>query len=804
MRSGFQPPAGRFTLQADKAYTGTILKVDLANGRTQEVPTAAYARRFLGGRGLATALYWNEVPPGIDPFDERNRLIFALGPLAGFPGVGCSRWGAYAKSPFPPGGRFCYGNLGGSFGAELKFAGYDALVLQGRADDPVVLSIRDREVRLRPAGELWGATTTRTIESLRQGDAAKVLAIGPAGEKLLAYATLFADGDASCSGGLGAVMGSKNLKAITVSASRRAVQAARPDCLRELAREMRNNGRGNVKVWGLDFMAHGENTRKLPCYGCPAHCLRVKYTAADGRSGKFMCQSRFFYMPHAWGYYGQENDVPFFANRLCDELGIDTWEVQAIVEWLLRCHAEGLLSEGEAGLPLAKVGSLEFIDALLRGILEGRDFAGLLARGAQSAARERGAAAWELFRRNDPYDPRYCPVNTMLYPFEPREPIQQLHEAGLTLAQWSSWAKGVEGAHLSSEVVRGIARRFWGGEAAADFTTLEGKALAARRIQDRQYAKECLVSCDWMYPVMDLPNSPDHVGDPTIESRILSAATGVDVSPQELDRFGERLFALQRAVLLREGHRARRDDFLPEEWHERGLEGHVADPDCLVPGRHGEAVSRIGARVDRKAFLALRDEYYRLRGWDVPTGLMTREGLARLDLPEVASDLETRGLLAARARPAPALLRLARRLRPPAGWRTGEQAGRGGPDDSRQRSHTAALSPGELLGLLEEQRAKFADPRIAHNFGGWNKVMQYHISDAGLYFRIRLVDGVAQPPEPCAAPVEHPDISYQMDSETLRAMTRGEISGQEAYLKRRLRLRASFTEMLKLQSLNGV
>jgi len=150
----------------EQSVRGAILRVDLGDGRTEEIPTGEYARRFLGGRGVATAIYWNEVPPGIDPLDERNRLIVSVGPLAGFPGLGGSRWGVFAKSPQPAGGRFCYGNLGGGFGAELKFAGYDGLVLRGKADGPVVLSIRDREVRLRKADELWGTTTTQTIASL--------------------------------------------------------------------------------------------------------------------------------------------------------------------------------------------------------------------------------------------------------------------------------------------------------------------------------------------------------------------------------------------------------------------------------------------------------------------------------------------------------------------------------------------------------------------------------------------------------------------------------------------------------------
>ncbi|MBN2551909.1 MAG: SCP2 sterol-binding domain-containing protein [Spirochaetales bacterium] len=792
-----------------KSYAGRILSVDLGTGAVRRMDTRQYAERFLGGRGLATAIYWSEVRPEIDAFDERNRMILAVGPLAGVPALGGSRWGVYAKAARPQGHRFCYGNLGGGFGAELKFAGYDALIIRGKADRPVLLSIHGGDIRLSSAEDLWGKSTTETIERLkrRQGGGARVLTIGPAGERLVPYATLFADGDASCSGGMGAVMGSKMLKAVVVRGENRAVDTARPAELREMARELRGNGRGNVKVWGIDFMAHGPKTRKLPCYGCPANCLRVKYTAEDGSSGKFMCQSRFFYMPHAWGYYGQENDVPFHANRLCDELGIDTWEVQTVIEWLLRCHAEGVITEAESGLPLDKVGSLEFIERLLGEIVAGEDFGALLAGGAYSAARKRGPEALALFRHNDPYDPRYCTVNTLLYPFEPREPIQQLHEAGLVLAQWSSWAKGVAGAHISTAVVRGIARRFWGSESAGDFTTLAGKALAARRIQDRQYAKESLVTCDWMFPVIDLPDSEDHVGDPGIESRILSAATGIEHSEEDLNRIGARIFNLQRAIALREGHRAGEDDVLPREFHHQPLEGHVADPECLVPGGDGRIVSRIGERVDMKQYLRLREEYYQLRGWDVNTGMQTREGLAQLELAEAAEDLDSRGLLARRARRVPPLLRLARQLRLQAGaqvrlWRGARGEGSPAAGPSGHGCTGPGMSREELLRLLEEQCSKYAHPRVARNFRGWNKDMQYHISDFDEYFLIRMIDGVAQAPEALPEPLPGPEISYQMDSETLRAMTRGELSGQQAFRRRRLKLKASFQDMMKLQSLD--
>ncbi len=357
-----------------KAYAGRILRVDLSTGRSGTFETERYAGRFLGGRGVATAIHWDEVPPEAGFDDPRNRLTVALGPLCGMSGgLGGSRWGLYARSPFPAvshAGRehFCGGNLGGGFGAELRFAGYDGLVVQGVAERPVWLAIEDDRVELRPAGELWGRTTfdARTALGERAVRGSRFLTIGPAGEHRVPLATVFADGDASCSGGMGAVLGAKRLKAIAVRGSKRAVPPGDREELQRIAAYVRGLERGNVKVWGLDFMEHGPRTKKAACYGCMGHCLRVRYTAADGDSGKFMCQSRFFYMHRAWGYYGVENDVPFRANRLCDAYGIDTWEVQALIEWLLQCAEAGVPVEPGTALDASKVGSLEFIETLVR------------------------------------------------------------------------------------------------------------------------------------------------------------------------------------------------------------------------------------------------------------------------------------------------------------------------------------------------------------------------------------------------------------------------------------------------------
>lgn len=790
-------------------YTGKILRVDLSDsgsGFTDVIETEKYAHRFLGGRGIATAIYWDEVSPETGALDPENRLIFALGPLAGIKsGIGGSRWGIFSKSPFPKRDHFCYGNLGGFFGAELKFAGYDGLVVQGRADRPVVLYIDDDKVKVRAAGELWGKSTVETLEQLRK-EGWKPAVIGPAGENCVPLATVFADGDASCSGGMGAVMGSKNLKAVAVRGSYRDSGVARRKRLRDLQNEIKNYGRGNVKVWGLDFMAHGPKTKKLPCYGCMASCLRVRYTADNGKSGKYMCQSRFFYMQHAWGYYNEENDVPFLANRVCDEYGIDTWQVQLVIEWLLRCYSEGIMTEAECGLPLDKVGSLEFIEKLVRKISLREGIGEELALGAEKAAERREAKGSELFSFNDPYDPRYCTVNIMLLPFETREPIQQLHEAGLMLSQWSSWAKGVPEAHISSTVIRGIAERFWGGEVAGDMTTLAGKAEAAVRIQNRQFVKECMTVCDWMYPLIDNPVGSDHVGDPGIESRVLSAVTGRDYDEAELYRIGERVFNLQRAVLLREGHRPKEDDYLHEEFHDRPLESHVADPECLVPGKNGEKVSRVGTKVDVKAYERLRVQYYDLRRWDIASGKQTAELLESLSMKEVAEELRGYGLLAEKGRRRGVL----RKFRDVLFF---ENSSRRALDGHRLNAGGTAvdifagaepLNEASLTALMKEQQEAFGNEAIASNFKNWNKVMQYYFPDTDEYWTITFTDGVAEEPTKIDGPLAKPDIHYEMNTTVLEAMTRGRISGFQAYQQRLLTLKASFSDMMKLQSLTKV
>ena len=649
-------------MMPNSGYAGKILRVDLSSGQISEVPTADYSDRFLGGRGIVARIYWDEVPPEVDAFHPENRLIFATGPLCGIPVIGGSRWTICGKSPEPIPQSFSYGNLGGRFGAELKFVGYDAVVVYGKSENPVYLCLDDGTVELRDASHLWGKGAIETREILKDelGNLARVVTIGPAGENQCSIAILTADNDAVCTGGLGAVMGSKNLKAVVVRASSKNVSVAHSERLKELTQYYRNLERGFTEFlarWSRDIITDfkivdNQEMKKEPCYGCLGNCPRKTYQAQDGKKGKFVCHSAFFYQPHTDDYYGEWNDVPFHANKLCDDYGLDAVAIDLIINWLKRCYQAGIITDESIGIPISKLGSWEFIDSLIMKISFREGFGDALAQGIEKAAETIGTQAQNELEMagyldepgNDIYGPRLYITNAIPYAMEPRIPIQQLHEIGLLIPLWTVAATMGIG-HVTTDVLLGIAKRFWGSEAAADFSTYDGKAMAAKKIQDRQFAKESLILCDYIWPLIDLPNTEDHIGDPTLESKLLSAVTGNEIDEEGLYRIGERVFNLQRAILVREGHRGRDYDVLSNLSYNVPLNYDISNPHCLVPGRDGEVISRKGETIDRDRFEKMKDEYYQLRRWDVATGLQTKTQLEELELGDVAQELETRGLL---------------------------------------------------------------------------------------------------------------------------------------------------------------
>lgn len=650
-------------------YAGRILRADLTSGRISETPTSDYAERFLGGRGLAAGIYWDEVPPETGAFDPENRIIFATGPLGGVPAVGGSRWTVCGKSAAS--NSFSYCNMGGRWGAELKFAGYDAVVVHGRSDKPVFLLIDGEKAELRDASAIWGkgAIETRTILKTEFGGSARVVTIGPAGENGAVMASFCADGDASGSGQLAASLGAKRLKAIVVRGAGKKVQIARPDDFREFVNRYRElkiafptHDWPQISRWSRDLVLDfrtipNQELKREPCYGCMAQCARRSYQAADGTRGKFLCHSAYFYQPEAERYYGEWNDVPFHATKLCDSYGVDTKAIDKIINLLDQCHQSGILTDESTGLPLSKIGSHEFIGTLVRSISLRQGIGDVLAQGVDEAKKKllppgvtvKGPGLLSEPAFFDPYGPRYLIMNAFIYAMEPTFAIAQLHEASMIVARWRTASLGL--SYLNSDMVREIARRFWGSDLAANFTTYEGKALGAKMLQDRQYAKESLILCDFLWPMTQFEFTEDHVGDPTMESRLLSAVIGNDVDEPGLRAIGERVFNLQRAILVREGHRGREFDRLDERCFTEPLEYDLSNPDCIVPGKDGEPVSMKGRLVDRGKWETMKDEYYELRGWDVRSGLQTRAQMESIGLTDVALDLEQRDLLGQRPVP---------------------------------------------------------------------------------------------------------------------------------------------------------
>lgn len=640
-------------MSQEAGYAGKILRIDLSSGRVSSTDTMEYAERFLGGRGLAARIYWDEVPPETSPLDPGNNLLFFTGPLAGFAGLPSSRWQVCGKSPATDTPRFCYANLGGNWGVQLKFAGYDGLVVRGKADKPVYISIQDDSVEIRDASSLWGKGAIPARQALKAdlGESARILSTGPAGDNLVTLASLLADNDASASCGFGAVMGSKNLKAIAVRGSGGSFKAVQPQRLRELSRLIRKLQEG--REVGREPLVKGGRIKKEPCWGCPHGCNRTIYQATDGSNGKFMCQASIFYQERARRYYGEVNEVSYRATRLCDDYGLDTNAIETMIMWLSRCSRAGILNDDNTGIPLSTMGSLEFIETLVRKISLRDGFGDVLAQGLTEAARSIGREAEELITdftikagQSSHYEGRLYITTGLLYAMEPRQPIQQLHEVTRLINGWMRRATGQEESELTTPVLQAIARRYWGSEQGADLSTYAGKGLAAKNIQDRQYLKESLILCDFSWPVMYVQNSESHVGDTTLESQIFSAVTGKEVSEAEMLLFGERAFNQQRAILAREGHAGRESDQLPERFYSIPLKFAFSNPECKVPGKDGELISRQGAVIDREQFEQMKTDYYRLRGWDSATGLQTQESMKRLGMSDITAEMKERGILA--------------------------------------------------------------------------------------------------------------------------------------------------------------
>jgi aldehyde:ferredoxin oxidoreductase len=653
-------------MEKTHGWMGVLLRVELPSAEVSKTKTLDYAEDFVGGRAMASKIYWDEVSRATGSLDGDSILMLMPGPLGGTPATAGSRLSVTAKSPLAYPEQYGCGNGGGFSGAALKRAGYDGLIIRGKAKGPSYILIENEKVELRDASKLWGLTCEHAMEELKEchGAGAGIVCIGPAGENLVRFAVAMTDQGGTLSNGVGAIMGSKNLKAIVVRGSTR-VPVAHPKKLSEInerARSLRKGLNESTYMTEPTILIEGiEKAKDMPCYACPAGCMRANFRHSSGLTEvRKTCQAVYFYSSWDQLYHGKITDTPFLATSLCDRFGLCTMEINNMIRWLYDCFKKGIVSEEETNLPLGKIGSLEFIEVLVDMITRKRGFGEILSQGTRRAAIEKGKAAEEeAFATISPsgyahywYEPRIFLSTALFYATEPRTPVIQLHEFAFLLLKWTLWhTTGGVLSPIDTENLRKIAKRAWGSEKAVDFSTYDGKAEAAVIIQNRQHAKETMVVCDRYYPILETDQQEDHMGDPTLVPGLFHAVTGRDMSEGDYLLLGERSVNLQRAIQGREGRVGRKEDTIGEFNFSKPLETakedafSVQNPDYELPGAGDEIVVRKGQTLDPAEFERMKDEYYQLRGWDIKTGLQKKEKLEELGLSVLCNDMERLRLL---------------------------------------------------------------------------------------------------------------------------------------------------------------
>ncbi|GAW30163.1 aldehyde ferredoxin oxidoreductase family protein, partial [Carboxydocella sp. ULO1] len=399
------------------AYSGKILRINLTTGSiTTEALPVEKARAFLGGRGLGGRMLAEEIPAGIDPLSEANKIFFITGPLTGTSAPTSGRYMVVTKSPLN--NTIASSNSGGFWGAELKFAGYDMVIVEGKAAKPVYIYIKDDQVEIRPADKYWGKLVSETTDGLLAeagDDKARVLTIGPAGERLSPIAAVMNDRyRAAGRSGVGAVMGSKNLKAIVVRGSGK-VEVAQPDRFKEvvsgLLKKIRENGvtGQGLPAYGTAVLVNiinesgilptnnfqeayfpaadeisGETLaekylkKKDPCYRCPIACGR--YCEVDGEEGGGPEYETIW----AYGSDCGVSDLKAIikANNLCNEYGLDTISAGATIAAAMELYQRGIIKPEEVDGPELKWGSGEAIVEWTRKMGAGEGLGAKLALGS--------------------------------------------------------------------------------------------------------------------------------------------------------------------------------------------------------------------------------------------------------------------------------------------------------------------------------------------------------------------------------------------------------------------------------------
>ena len=627
-------------------WCGKILKVDLSSEAIKEIDTQPYAERFLGGRGIATRLYWENVPATAKAFDPENHLIFMTGPITATGAQGASRFSIIGKSPMLMPEGFCYGNMGGYWGASLKRAGFDGLMVSGKAERPVYLFISDGNATLEDASGIYLEGVKQVEEYLHQthGKKTHFITTGPAGMNRCRNANLMTDNEGSATGGFGAVLGAKNLKAIAVIGTQ-SPRVSVPSALKELNKlTIKLNKRDtSFNPYPPDQISR---KGKASCFQCGLDCvMRSTYKTQSNIEVVRKCQAMFVYFPWVMGRQGEPAETALNATGLCNDLSLCTMEMANIIQWISAGYKAGYLNDAQTGLEIDKLGTWQFFEDLCNMIAYRKGFGNLLAEGLLRAGETMGEEAKNLFANEvagvgdgATYSAREYLMNGLLYAFEPRQPIAMLHEVSRTIGMWVMNLQYPGSTPVSADVYRAAVAKFWGHEKAWDLNTHEGKAMAATCIIDRTYVKDSLGLCDSCWPLMFSHHTDDKVGDSTLEARTFNAVTGKELDEDALLKFGEIIFNQQRAILLREGWNPREDDTIAEFNFTDPVQSVFMNDEVLVPGEGDIVLNRKGQTLDREVFKKMRDEFYQLRGWDLETGYPGRKKLYELGLLDLLDE----------------------------------------------------------------------------------------------------------------------------------------------------------------------
>jgi aldehyde:ferredoxin oxidoreductase len=592
----------------------------------------SYADEYIGGRAMASRIAWDEIPAGIDAFDPDNRVIVATGPLTG--------------TLAPTTGRTVMTSLS-------KYAGFDAIVVHGKADAPLYLEIQDDKVRLVEADDLWGLDCRETQLTLkgRMGTQAQVLTIGPAGENLVRFATVqHAEENAAGHSGFGAVWGSKNLKAIAVRGTG-GVAVAEPDALlREVLKEEKD--RYSIIISTL-FDNGAKPDRPICSQSCIFNCLASSYGyTIDERRTPGQCIGGLVWVSDDFllntKYSGGGVEIPPSENfgrceetslhELCNSLGLDLWFRLVMQPWFIRCQQLGI--NQIRGHPI-QPNDLFWFEAFMHQLARREGLGAIFAEDLRRTMDElEGELPDELIylgrelefdfgfpahREGRFWDEEPLPfwvISAMMHASTSRDPTIGTHHSSLLLAEFLLADRDVALSQF-----RRLSEKVWGYPDALE-PTFENKAPVAIWSQHQHMLIDSLTLCDFAFPQLVRPmetreewrNTQDLIGDLDLDLRMFGAVTGLEMSRQEMDRVAERAFTLERAMLARAG-RGR-----PME---EGLAPHFELP-CRADG----------TLIDAAGFSRLLDEYYSARGWDLELGWPQADGLVELGLEQVIPELD--------------------------------------------------------------------------------------------------------------------------------------------------------------------